>query len=64
MPRLDDSNALQISVIFNSDNPVDVCLPCYNKLRVTDDVEHPNYDETDPVYYCAMCGEPLTSADN
>jgi len=45
-------------------NPVDVCYPCWKKMNISDDVEHPDYDTTEQIYYCEKCGETLTSADN
>ena len=66
--RLNDDTAKELmeSVGIEDYDPagVDLCYPCYLKMRINDDVEHPDYDTTDPVYHCALCGEPLTSADN
>lgn len=48
-----DSNIVQDAL--QNDNPVDICVNCYEIGEFTDDVDHPSYDDGDEVYFCAIC---------
>lgn len=74
MPRLDESNPVtsdmlcivlgseELNNLIRSGTSLDVCEYCYQKLGLSDDVDHPNYEENN--YCCVVCDSKLGYCDN